>query len=290
MHRDARRHRVCPPGFAPFTDSISCDNAHWCSALTIDRVACNAAGTCNDNCIEPVNFAFIQTDGMPAGPPSPQLSGPQTFTPNAKTLRMNQGDRVVIHMFDAKVAGGHAFEVTEKDTTTGRSGFMIASAANGFMNTARPTAAARRSTSSPNTRPPSRRTTSRGARGRTASTRSSRSANFEPCTRVTGMAGPASDPFFTHCHGRYETDTPADTPKSVEPNDAPCYRSGCDVVSGQGCVLPPQGPGHFLPFWTLARVHGHCAWEFGNKRNGNTFGRDRQYGPGGSARTRDRRS
>ena len=29
-----------PPGFAPFADAISCDNTHWCSALTIDSLEC----------------------------------------------------------------------------------------------------------------------------------------------------------------------------------------------------------------------------------------------------------
>ena len=38
------------------------------------------------------------------------------------------------------------------------------------------------------------------------------------------------------------------------------------------------GPGHFYPFWTRARVDGACVWEFGNMRNGNTFGGDRQWG------------
>ena len=33
-----------PPGFAPFDDSISCDNTHWCSALTIDSVECDRRG------------------------------------------------------------------------------------------------------------------------------------------------------------------------------------------------------------------------------------------------------
>ena len=27
-----------PPGFAPFADSTSCDNTHWCSALNIDSL------------------------------------------------------------------------------------------------------------------------------------------------------------------------------------------------------------------------------------------------------------
>src|SRR5437763_535747 len=55
-----------PPGFAPFVDAISCDNTHWCSALTIDSLECtgNGSGPCNNNCVEPVNFGFIQSDGV----------------------------------------------------------------------------------------------------------------------------------------------------------------------------------------------------------------------------------
>ena len=26
--------RFYPPGMAPFADSISCDNTHWCASLT----------------------------------------------------------------------------------------------------------------------------------------------------------------------------------------------------------------------------------------------------------------
>jgi hypothetical protein len=55
-----------PPGFAPFSDSISCDNTHWCSALTIDSLECGTDGaSCNPNCTEPVNFGFIQRNGVP---------------------------------------------------------------------------------------------------------------------------------------------------------------------------------------------------------------------------------
>jgi hypothetical protein len=46
-----------PPGEAPFVDSISCDNAHWCAALTIDSPGCTLnSATCNPNWTEPVNF------------------------------------------------------------------------------------------------------------------------------------------------------------------------------------------------------------------------------------------
>ncbi len=125
-----------PPGFAPRVDSISCDNTHYCAALTIDSLEGNNAGHLNFNCLEPVNFAFIQRNGKPAGPPGPQLSNLSTITPNKQTLLMNPGDMVRTHMWDAGIGGGqHAFEVQISDLTTGQSGLMIASAANGFMNT-----------------------------------------------------------------------------------------------------------------------------------------------------------
>jgi hypothetical protein len=83
-----------PPGFAPFSDNISCDNTHWCSALNIDSLECLGSGFattgCNNNCTEPVNFAFVQTNGVATGPPSPQLSNKATFTPNKHTLLMNR--------------------------------------------------------------------------------------------------------------------------------------------------------------------------------------------------------
>jgi hypothetical protein len=56
------------------------------------------------------------------------------------------------------------------------------------------------------------------------------------------------------------------------------FNTKCDILTGTGCVMPPKGPGHFYPFWTLAKVAGQCVWEFGNMRNGSTFGGDAQYG------------
>lgn len=126
-----------PPGFAPFDDAISCDNSHWCAALTIDSLECTVGfASCNSNCEEPVNFAFIQTDGVPTGPPNPQSADLNTFTPNHNTLLMNPGDKVTVSMSDAPApGGGSAFEVVVNDLTTGKSGFMQASATNGFQNT-----------------------------------------------------------------------------------------------------------------------------------------------------------
>ena len=73
-----------PPGFAPFADS-SCDNTHWCATLNIDALECQVGfAKCNNNCVEPVNFAFIQTDGVPTGPPEPAGATPPPSTPNRK--------------------------------------------------------------------------------------------------------------------------------------------------------------------------------------------------------------
>jgi hypothetical protein len=126
-----------PPGVPPFADSISCDDTHWCAALTIDSLECTAAfAYCNNDCEEPVNFAFIQRNGVPTGPPSPQDADLATEVPNSETLLMNPGDTIRFHMYDAPTpGGGDAFTVVMDDLTTGQSGFMQASAANGFMNT-----------------------------------------------------------------------------------------------------------------------------------------------------------
>jgi hypothetical protein len=70
-----------PPKFAPFIDGISCDARHWCTALTIDSLECTFAfATCNNNCIEPVNFAYLQMDGVPAR---------RRPAPGARTISVN---------------------------------------------------------------------------------------------------------------------------------------------------------------------------------------------------------
>ncbi|HEV7204899.1 MAG TPA: hypothetical protein VGN18_09830 [Jatrophihabitans sp.] len=121
-----------PPGFTPFIDAPSCDPTRYCAALTIDSLACTFGfATCNNNCIEPVNFAYLQTNGVAAGPPSPQLTDVSTLLPNRRTLMMNQGDVLQVTMRDTT----DGFLTRVNDLSTGRSGFMVASAANGFMNT-----------------------------------------------------------------------------------------------------------------------------------------------------------
>jgi hypothetical protein len=347
-----------PPGFAPFSDAISCDNTHWCSALTIDSLECSGSGfqpqPCNPDCTEPVNFAFIQTNGVPAGPPSPQLSDDTTFTPNSRTLMMRPGDVITVHMFNAKIPGGHALEARETDLTTGQSGFMIASAANGFMNTSMADCSGTPFNFQPEYSSARAQNVIPWGFGPYMINSQFEIGHFEPCTSLSGLVTDSGDPFYTNCQGPYET--AAEDP-GLEPDDAPCYpfgdthggtaapdlvtgcpvfndaigdldydgngyypdwpnsvkpdrfpstflqlqpttvrghrypqiqfvtdnsatqlNSNCSPLTGANCVLPPPGPGHFYPYWTQARVGGACVWEFGNMRNGNTFGRDAQYG------------
>jgi hypothetical protein len=121
-----------PPGYGTFVDAFSCDPTHYCAALTIDSLECSYNfGYCNRACVEPVNFAYIQMDGIPTGPPSPQLSNVSTLLPNSHTLLMNQGDALRVVIKDT--SGGLRTEVD--DLSTGQAGYMIASATNGFMNT-----------------------------------------------------------------------------------------------------------------------------------------------------------
>jgi hypothetical protein len=350
-----------PPGFAPFVDNTSCDNTHWCSALNIDSLECtgNGSGPCNPNCVEPVNFSFIQTNGVPAGPPSPQQSNLKTVTPNAHTLLMKPGDRITVQMFDAAIPGGHALEAKETDLTTGQSGFMIASARNGFMNTDPFTCQGTPFNFEPEYSTARPQNIIPWGIGPYMINSEFEIGHFEACTQVRGRAtltiGKFKDTYFTQCLGPYEAGK--DSVKAFEPDDSPCYKAGdthggiappnlvtgcdvffdaigdldfdgspyypdwpnsttagtfptpflqqqpttvggagypliqfmtdssatqfntnCNLVTGTGCVLPPKGPGHFYPFWTLAHVGGQCVWEFGNMGNGDSFGQDAQYG------------
>jgi hypothetical protein len=78
---------------------------------------------------EYVNFAFIQTDGVPFPPGSPSPLGPLVQI-NANTLMMNPGDELIVTIADTE----HGLKITVKDLTTGQSGFMVASGANGFAS------------------------------------------------------------------------------------------------------------------------------------------------------------
>jgi hypothetical protein len=132
-----------PPGFTPFTDSVSCSKTQWCAALNIDSLECTFNfASCNNNCVEPVNFSFLQTTGVPPASPAPASPGAATFLGNSDTLKMNPGDVLKVSISDVadtapptSLSDAGGFKASVTDVTTGKTGFMVASAANGFQNT-----------------------------------------------------------------------------------------------------------------------------------------------------------
>jgi hypothetical protein len=101
-----------------------------------------------------------------------------------------------IHIFDARRrGGGRALEVTERDLTNGTSGFMIASGANGFMNTSPADCSGtpfnfrlEYSTAPPNNIVP-------WGPGAYNINTEYEVGHFEPCTRVTGPQTPTEETF-----------------------------------------------------------------------------------------------
>jgi hypothetical protein len=127
-----------PPGWAtpPFITGVSCSATQWCAAITIDSLAqnLNTGQQLNDTCaertgVEYVNFAFITHDGVSQAPANPVQQTLATFTPDtSKDLFMNSGDKLSVDLHDT----ANGYQVVIHDLTTGQSGLMTASAANGF--------------------------------------------------------------------------------------------------------------------------------------------------------------
>jgi hypothetical protein len=118
-----------PPGFSPFITQISCDLTHWCASLHINSLEVMDNGQLNPNCAETTNFAFIQRNGIPTGPAGPTNATAASFTPNNQTLLMNQGDRLRVTLKDTP----DGLMTRIEDLSTGQSGFMVASAKNGYQ-------------------------------------------------------------------------------------------------------------------------------------------------------------
>lgn len=125
-----------PPGWVPFQFATSCSATEWCAAMAIFSLDLNPVSgrSNNTDCltsvgIEPANFAFITRNGKPHGPPSPLQGTAATFTPNrSRDLFMASGHKITISMHDT----AHGLRAELRDNTSGQSGFMTASAENGF--------------------------------------------------------------------------------------------------------------------------------------------------------------
>ncbi len=125
-----------PPSWVQWPAGDSCDPSKWCAALNIDSFSENQnTGAINNNAclntvgIEPVNFAFITRSGTAQAPANPVDATLATYSPDtSKDLMMQSGDRLTVVMHDTS----SGFQVVIHDLTSGQSGSMTASAANGF--------------------------------------------------------------------------------------------------------------------------------------------------------------
>ena len=128
-----------PPGWVPWEAGVSCDAVMWCAALNIDGLSLSQVDgtTQNQQCltkagIEPVSFAFITKSGVPQASPDPLTDFAAPFaatTPDSsKDLFMAPGDTIVVDMHDTPAG----FQVLVHDLTSGETGSMTASVANGF--------------------------------------------------------------------------------------------------------------------------------------------------------------
>jgi hypothetical protein len=147
-----------PPGYVEQFEGFGCTAHQYCAAMTIDSLSLdqnhpsplNPDGTpinphgnpnnndCNNYILggeEPLNWAYITRSGQSQAPANPLFTG--TFSnpnfaavnpDNAKDLFMNPGDRIRIHMHDTSAG----FRADLFDLTTGQTGSMTASVANGF--------------------------------------------------------------------------------------------------------------------------------------------------------------
>ncbi|HJQ73376.1 MAG TPA: hypothetical protein VJ814_00705 [Gaiellaceae bacterium] len=126
-----------PPGWGPVscTDGEGNTDGKWCSALTIDSDPVNQnTGTPNNPACqasqgpEPVNWAAITKSGIPVAPANPFTPFGEQAVVTDDTLEYSNGDQLVIDMHDTKAG----FQVVIHDLTSGDTGSMTASTANGF--------------------------------------------------------------------------------------------------------------------------------------------------------------
>jgi hypothetical protein len=132
------------PGYVPQFEGFGCTAHQYCAAMTIDSRTLNQntgienTSACNNFILggpEPLNWAYITRSGRSQAPANPLFTG--TFTnPNLSAvnpnlnedLLMNPGDRIQIHLHDTRAG----LQINLTDLTTGHSGSMTASTANGF--------------------------------------------------------------------------------------------------------------------------------------------------------------
>jgi hypothetical protein len=134
--------QLYPPGWVPWptwqvaVGASTCDPVRWCAAMNIFSLledpihGTTQNPTCLDKVgLEPVNFAFVTKNGVAPTPANPVDSTTATFTPDrTRDLFMASGDHLQVALHDTT----DGVQATINDVTSGQSGSMTASPANGF--------------------------------------------------------------------------------------------------------------------------------------------------------------
>jgi len=227
-----------PPGWGPIsqTDGEGNQDGLWASALTIDSdpVNMNTGVPNNPACQasqgpEPVNWAMITKSGMsqvPANPFTPFFEQAQV---TSDTLEYHSGDKLLVVMHDTRAG----FLVVIHDLTTGQSGSMTASIANGFGH-ALYQPDARSCTFRPYAFHPMYATSSPSTRVLWAAhsynvAYSDEIGHFEYCNSIAAEAGPC-------------TGFPNPTDSAKDADDAPCFlaplvdSTGTTLSNFTGCI------------------------------------------------------
>ena len=276
-----------PPGGA-----IACaDTSRWCANLHINTLQ-NINAFQSTNCFEPTTQAFVTTNGVPGGP----------------QLVMNNGDTILVTIHDT--ANGLRTDIT--NITTGISGFMVASGANGFVHNANQTNCATTAfdfhpmfaTAKPGQVVP---WASLGPNvsfdfeighwqlcGDLACTVKPDPAQMTSCGVNRGVGG-CTDSDLLHHGPSYQAVWPDGTAshpaslvlgspddRGVGPLSAPTststtYNLGYKTITFQ----TTEGTnGAFYPFWSQIGAGVNCVFNFGNDNPGetNNFGKKAQYG------------
>jgi hypothetical protein len=221
-----------PPGWGPIscTDGLGNQDGKWCSALTIDSDPVNQnTGQANNAACqasqgpEPVNWAMITKSGTPVAPANPFTPFGSQAVVTSDSLEYNNGDQLVVDMHDTKAG----FQVVIHDLTTGQSGSMTASIANGFGHALfQPNANS--CTFQPYAFHPMYSTSGPDTRVLWAAhsynvAYSDEIGHFEYCNGITRQGGACAGPF------------PGPTDATRDADDAPCFAA--PIIDPSGATL-----------------------------------------------------
>ena len=134
--------QLYPPGWVPWptwavaVGASACDPVRWCAAMNVFSLLVDPVnGTIqNQTCasqigIETFEFAFVTKTGRAHAPANPLDSTLATYTPDpSRDLFMSSGDRLQLTIHDT----ANGVQARIHDLTSGESGSMTASPANGF--------------------------------------------------------------------------------------------------------------------------------------------------------------